>query len=151
MTLRQRQYALNIVRFEGDENKARSLPHIKTPVTKKQAEKWLQDPDFMDYRKDIENSIGAEVGIDAVYVLDGYKKLYQDSVKGDAKYDKDGNFLGMKPDRTNAGKALDSMSRILGLDAPKEVNINVDLSTWLTQETIKPLRKTDYIEGELDD
>ncbi len=150
MTLRQKQYALNIVRFEGDENKARSLPHAKAPITKKQAEKWLQDPDFKDYRKDIENSVGAAVGVDAVFVLDGYKKLYLDSVKGDAKYDKDGNFIAMRPDRTNAGKALDSMSRILGLDAPKEVNINVDLSTWLTQETIKPLIPKDVIDVETD-
>lgn len=151
MTLRQKQYALNIVRFEGDEDKARALPHAKTPITKKQSKQWLENPDFKEYRKELEGNVGAEVGVDAVYVLNGYKKLYEDSVKGDAKYDKDGNFLGNRPDRTNAGKALDSMSRMLGLDAPKEVNINVDLSTWLTQETIKPLTKTDYIEGELDD
>lgn len=146
MNLLQKQFAHNLVKHNGSVAKAVKLSYITIP--KSDAKKWMQTSDFQEYSRELTSTLEGIVGVDSVYVLEGYKKLYTDCLEGDARYDKDGNFLGMRPDRTNARGALDSMARMLGLDAPKEVNINVDLSTWLTQETIKPLIPKDIIDVE---
>ena len=137
MNLLQKQYALNILRNEGDTTKALNLSY--TTIDKRTANKWLKTKEFKEYQKELQDSTSAAVGVDAVYVLNGYKRLYEDCLRGDSRYDSEGNFIDRKPDRTTAKGTLDSMARMLGLDAPKEVNISVDLSTWISQETIKPL------------
>ena len=98
------------------------------------ARKYLSTTEVTDYIERLQGNVAEQAGLSLLWTLEKYKALYENAIKGDARYDKDGNILDTKPDRVAAKGALDSISRVCGYDAPKKIDISVDLSSWLIQQ-----------------
>ena len=139
ISLKQKQFALSYVKNGGNSSKAAR----KLSITAGTASKWLSIVEVSEYVEQLQSDVAAQAGVDQLWVLKKYKTVYNDAMKG---YE---TAHGTRKDLVAAKGALDSISNMLGYNAPTKVSVEVDLSTWLTQQA-KPQLPQEITDAEIE-
>lgn len=130
MNLKKELFAIQYLRQDCDVK----LASEAAGITKATANKWLKETGVKDYLERLRDDIEKVVGISKAKVVKMQLDIHKDAMEGDPILDKDGEEIGRKKDRSNARQSLDSVARLMGYDAPKKIDVDVDLSVWLTQQ-----------------
>lgn len=129
MTLKQEYFAIQYIKSGCDLDAAANESNITT----QRAKRWLAAKNVREYIDDLNKDIEKSLKINKTKIVKAYLDIHESAVEGDPVFSKDGIKLYQKPDRSAAKASLDSVSKLMGYDAPIKIDMNVDLSTWLTQ------------------
>lgn len=120
MNLKHELFVVHYVKSGGDIEQASKELNTK-PTT---AKRWLKRADVQDKIQELNNDIEKTLKINKTKVVSEYLSLY-----GEARED-------IVKTGTLAKGCLDSVSKLMGYDAPIRVDMNIDLSSWLTNQSM---------------
>lgn len=130
MTIKKQLFALQYIKAGTDIEAAAQKCNISTSLAKR----YLKADDVKDYISTLNGDIEEVLKINKTVIVQKQLDIHDSAMKGDKRYDKEGNKLDRKPDRAAASRSLENVSKMMGYDAPRKVDVNVDLSVWLTQQ-----------------
>lgn len=131
MTLKQELFALQYVKAAGDIEASATAMKMKVASCKR----YLRNDDVQNYISELNADIEKVCKINKASIVQKHLEIHDSAMKGDKRYNKDGIKLDRKPDRAAANKALENVSTLMGYNAPQKVDVSLDLSVWLTQQT----------------
>ena len=145
MSVKTNLFAIQYVKSGGDVVAAAEAMSI-TPATGK---RYLRKPEVQEYIEELNKDIEKVVGINKAKVVQMQLNIHKSAMKGDPIFNKEGKKVGRRKDRSTARACLAEVSKMMGYDAPKKVDVNVDLSSWLTQQP-KELIDTEVVDAKTD-
>ncbi len=118
MNLKQEFFALQYVKHGFDLDAAAKA----SKISKTKAKRWTKDRGITEYISVLNKDLEKVCKISKAKVVHNFIDLHDEAKK-------DRSFAA-------ATTAMREVSAILGYNAPAKVDVSVDLSQWLTQQTI---------------
>ncbi len=130
-------FALQYVKTAGDISAATEAMGITTSLGRR----YLKREEVTEYISTLNKDIEKVCKINKASVVQKHLEIHNSAMEGDPV--KVGEEIHQKPDRSAANRALENVSTLLGYNAPQKVDVNVDLSVWLSNQAIE----TEIIDG----